>query len=261
MPSSNGQAMAGRNARAVRTAGRGRAHHGLAGFAHHGTHVFEVDVHLAVFVDDLGDTAHGIFQHVVGMGKGFFLPNVVTQHVEQLFIEHHDQRIDVGFEFCKAVIGVLHAPATFPFERLGHHADGEDAHLLGDACDHGCGARSRAPAHAGRDEQHVGARNRIADVIHRGFGGVACLLGLAARTQAALAQLDGAVRRAAHQGLCVGVGTDELHALDGARNHVFDGVAAATADPDHLDLGALVEFFGFDHFDGHVVTPGTADGF
>jgi hypothetical protein len=31
---------------------------------------------------------------------------------------------------------------------------------------------------------------------------------------------------------------------------VLDGVAAATADADHLDLGALVELFDFNHFDG-----------
>ena len=34
----------GGDARAVRAAGRGRAHHGLAGLAHHGAHVLEVDV-------------------------------------------------------------------------------------------------------------------------------------------------------------------------------------------------------------------------
>jgi hypothetical protein len=31
---------------------------------------------------------------------------------------------------------------------------------------------------------------------------------------------------------------------------VVDGVAAATTDPDHLDLGALVKLF--DHLDGHI---------
>jgi hypothetical protein len=52
------------------------------------------------------------------------------------------------------------------------------------------------------------------------------------------------------QGLRVGVGADELHALHACVDHVLDGVAAAAAHADHLDLGALVEFF--DHFDGHV---------
>jgi hypothetical protein len=54
------------------------------------------------------------------------------------------------------------------------------------------------------------------------------------------------------QGLRIGVGADELYAADAAIDHVFDGVAAAAADADHLDLGAQVEFLDFNHFYGHV---------
>jgi hypothetical protein len=57
--------------------------------------------------------------------------------------------------------------------------------------------------------------------------------------------------RAAGQRLRVGVGADELHALHAALDHVGDGVAAAAADADHLDLRALVELLDFDHFDAH----------
>jgi hypothetical protein len=74
--------------------------------------------------------------------------------------------------------------------------------------------------------------------------------GLAARAQARGAQLHQRARVAAVQGLCVGVGADELHARHTLVDHVFDGVAAAAAHTDHLDLGALVKFV--DHFDGHV---------
>ena len=38
-------------------------------------------------------------------------------------------------------------------------------------------------------------------------------------------------------------------------DHVLDRVAAATADADHLDLGALVELFDFNHFDAHLLSP------
>jgi hypothetical protein len=48
------------------------------------------------------------------------------------------------------------------------------------------------------------------------LGRVTALVGLAARAQAGGAQLDGLVRRAAAQGLRVGVGADELDAPDGA---------------------------------------------
>ena len=227
----------------------------LAGLTHHGAHVFKVDVHMAVFVDDFGNAADGVLQHVVGVGKGFVLGDVIAQHFQQLFVQHDDQRINVGFQLGQAVVGVLHAAATFPVERLGHHAHREDAHLLGHASDHrGC-ARARAAAHTSSDEQHVRAINGGADVFHGRFCGITAFVGLAASAQAAAAELDDAVGRAAGQGLRVGVGANEFHALHAAGNHVLNGVAAATAHADHLDLGALVEFFGFDHFDGHLGAP------
>jgi hypothetical protein len=98
----------------------------------------------------------------------------------------------------------------------------------------------------------------------RAFNGCGCrhrparplrgLVGLAARAQAGAAQLDGLVRVAAAQRLRIGVGADELHALHRAADHVLHGVAAAATDPDHLDLGALVELFFFNHFDGMLLS-------
>ncbi|MBW8844903.1 MAG: hypothetical protein JF607_08035 [Burkholderiales bacterium] len=55
------------------------------------------------------------------------------------------------------------------------------------------------------------------------------------------------------QRLRVGIGADEFHALNALGDHVVDRVAAATTDPDHLDLGALVKLF--DHLDGHIKPP------
>ena len=69
--------------------------------------------------------------------------------------------------------------------------------------------------------------------------------------QTGLTQLNKTVRCAACERLRVGIGTDELDALHLAFNHVFNSVAATAADPDHFDLGALVELFGLDHFTGH----------
>jgi hypothetical protein len=41
------------------------------------------------------------------------------------------------------------------------------------------------------------------------------------------------------EGQRIGVAAQELHALDAARHHVSDGVAAAAAYPDHLDYSVL----------------------
>jgi hypothetical protein len=75
--------------------------------------------------------------------------------------------------------------------------DGQDAHLLGHARDHRRGAGAGAAAHAGGDEQHVRARDRLADALHGQLRALAALVRLAAGAQAAATQLDVLVRRAA----------------------------------------------------------------
>ena len=201
-------------------------------------------------MDDVADAADGVLQHVVGMREGLLLRDVVAHHLEQLLVEHDDQAVDVGLELGHAVVGLLAAALALELEGLGDHADGQDAHLLGHARDHRRGAGAGAAAHAGGDEQHVRAVDGLADAVHRLFGRGAADLGLAARAQAAVAQLHQLAGAAAVERLRVGVGADELHALHALRDHVLDGVAAAAADADHLDLRALVELF--DHLDSHV---------
>ena len=79
---------------------------------------------------------------------------------------------------------------------------------------------------------------RRADVFFGSHGRITPALGSAARTQAALTELDHLVRRAATQGLRIGVGTNELHALHMGVDHVLDRVAAAATHANHLDHGA-----------------------
>ena len=158
--------------------------------------------------------------------------------------------VHVGLQLGQAGVGLLHAARAFKVEGLGHHTDGEDAHLLGDARDHGRSARARATAHAGRDEGHVRAVERAADAVHRFVGRGTARFGLGPGAQAGGAELDELVRVGVVECLRVGIGADELHALHVLRDHVLDGVAAATAHADDLDLGTQVKLF--DHFDSHV---------
>ena len=95
------------------------------------------------------------------------------------------------------------------------------------------------------------AGNRFADVVNRHFSGFAAFVRLAASAQPAAAELNGFVGRATAQCLGIGVGANELDALHAGLDHVLNRVTAAAADADHLDLGALVELFGFNHFDAH----------
>ena len=61
------------NPGAIGTAGSGSSHHGLAGLTHHGAHVFEVGVDLALHIDDFSNTADRVLQHVVGVCESFIL--------------------------------------------------------------------------------------------------------------------------------------------------------------------------------------------
>ena len=76
-------------------------------------------------------------------------------------------------------------------------------------------------------------------------------IGLAARAQTGMAQLDDLVRGAASQSLGIGIGRDEFDPINPAINHVLHGVTAAAAHANHLDFCSLVESFFIQHFDGH----------
>ena len=52
-------------------------------------------------------------------------------------------------------------------------------------------------------------------------------------------QLQHGAHLAVSQCLGIGIGADEIHPFDVGAEHVIDGVAAATADTDHLDYRVL----------------------
>ncbi len=248
----------GRQTGAVGAAGHRSAHHRLARLAHHALHVLEVGVDQARHIDDLGNAAGGVLQHVVGLSEGLFLADVIAVNLQQLFIEHDDERIDIGLQLGQALLGVGHALGALEVERARHHGHGEDAHFAGDLGDHRRGARAGAAAHAGRDEQHVRAFERITNLATRLIRRLAPDHRLAASAQTRLAQLQELMRARGLERLGIGVGADELHATHARGDHVFDRVTAAAANTDHLDVGSLVErALGvvLDHFKSHVTPP------
>ena len=247
-----GNRLLGRDAGTVRAFGNGGSHHGFARLAHHGSNVFKVHVDMARHIDDLGNAAHSIFQHVIGMGKSFVLGNFIAQHFKQFFIQDNNEGINIGFQFGQACIGVGHAAPALELERLGDHTHREHTHFTCNPCNHRCSAGSSAAAHTGSDEQHVCAFNGISDVLHRCLSCIAPFVGFAASPQTSAAKLDGFMRGASAQGLCVSVCADELHALHATANHVFDSVATTATHANHLDLRTQVERFFLNHFNAHV---------
>ena len=87
---------------------------------------------------------------------------------EQPLVRDHDQRVDHLAQAVDALLRLARALRALEVERPGDDADGQRADLvLGDLGDHRRGARAGAAALAGGDEDHVGALERLLDVVAR----------------------------------------------------------------------------------------------
>ncbi len=132
--------------------------------------------------------------------------------------------------------GGAHAALAFEVERLGDDADGEDAHVARGLGDDRSRAGAGAAAHAGGDEHHVGAGEMIAEFVDDFLGGGRADIRLRSGAEALGdlgAHLHDALRLRHGERLRVGVGDDEIHALQPGGDHVVDGVAAGAAYAEH----------------------------
>ena len=135
-------------------------------------------------------------------------------------------------------------------------ADRQDAEFLGGAGDHRCGAGAGAAAHAGGDEHHVRAGDRGADLLDGFLGRGLADLGLGAGAEAfgeVDAELNAVLGARGGERLRVGVGDDELDAVEAGRDHVVDGIAAGAADADDGDARLQVDELWKLQLDAHRV--------
>ena len=187
-------------------------------------------------MNDFGDAHAGLVEHFVARLKAFLHRGFGRAFALELFVEDHDHRVDLVLELLDAGFGRAHAAGAFEAEGLGDDGHRQDAELLGDFGDDGRGARTRAAAHAGRDEEEMrpadGGFDLLALFLRR--GGADFRTG--ARTEPGAAELNVDVRLRALQRLMVRVGRDEFDPLGAVVDHVFDGVSAATAHADDLDI-------------------------
>ena len=159
--------------------------------------------------------------------------------LQQLLVRDDDQGVDVVAQFLDALERLLHPPFALELERLGDRADGEGADLfLGDLGDHRGRTGAGAATLAGGDEDHVGALQRLLDLVAALGRGARPDLGVAAGAEAAgqlLADRELDVGVAGLQRLGVGVDGDELDAANAGVDHAADRVGAAAAGADDLD--------------------------
>ncbi|CAI8797684.1 hypothetical protein EMIT043CA1_10187 [Pseudomonas brassicacearum] len=236
----------------VRTAGAASAHHRHAHFAHDSPYVGKVDVDHAWTLDDVGDTANGTGQYIVGLGESRQQACVFTQDGQQLLVGNGDQRVDAFRQQTDTFVGDLHTLAAFERERTSHHRNGEDPHFLGHFGDDRRRTSTGAAAHARGDEHHVGALQDFCDALTVFKSGLTTDFRVGAGAQAfghASAQLQDGPRADGFQRLGISVGADEFNAFNVALDHVVDSVAAATADTDYFDNRASGDVvYEFEHF-------------
>ena len=225
-------------ARSVLAFGDAGAHERAAHVAHDGLHVGEVDVDDPVEGDEVADPADGLVEDLVGLAARVDEGEVVVAEEDELLVRDRDERVDVLREEREAHLGAARALPAFEEKRLGDHADREGPLLARDLRDDGRRSRARAAAHAGGDEDHVGAVEELLDSLNVLERGLAALVGVGACAEAARdVAADGQLgrRQVGVQGLRIGVHDDELDPFEAEVDHRVDRVAAGAADAHDLD--------------------------
>src|SRR5690606_20432861 len=141
------------------------AHEGGARALHHRLDVGEVEVDETRGRDEVGDALHTGEEHLVGGGERLDHRDAAVADLEQAVVGDDDEGVDLFLQLLHARLGLALAAAAFEGEGLGDHTDGEGTDRLGDPRDDG-GATGTGTATLPRgDEDHVGAREGLLDLL------------------------------------------------------------------------------------------------
>ncbi len=189
--------------------------------------------------DQVGDALDALAQDVVGLLEGVEHRRAALDDREQPLVGDHDQRVDVLAQALDAVVGLAAALGALELERPRDDADGQRADLvLGDLGDDRRRAGAGAAALARGDEDHVGALERLLDLVARLGRGRKADVRVGARAEAlrrlvADVELDvGVAHRSAWASVLAAMNSTPRSP---ASTIAVDGVRAAAADADDLD--------------------------
>ena len=168
---------------------------------------------------------------------------LLVDDLEQPVVLDHDQGVDAVAEVLDPDLGLLGAPPALEAERPRDDAHGERLELAAELGHDRRRAGARAAALAGGDEDHVGALQRLLQLVARLLrggepDGRVCAGAEAARRLRSDVDLDVGIRH--QERLRVRVDGDELDAAEAGLDHAIDRVGAAAADADHLDHREVV---------------------
>ena len=193
--------------------------------------------------DQVGDALDALPEDVVGDAERLGHRRLLVDDLEEPVVLDHDQRVDAVAEVLDSDLGLLRAPPALEAERPRDDADGQRLELAAELGHDGRRAGARAAALTGGDEDHVGALERLLQLVARllrcgeADGRIGAGTEAASRLRADV-DLDVGVRH--QERLRVRVDGDELDAAEARFDHAIDRVGAAAADADHLDHREVV---------------------
>ena len=157
----------------------------LPGALHDRPHVGEVEVDQAGPRDQIADALHALAQHVVGDAEGVEHRGAAVEHLQQALVRDDDDRVDLGREALEAEVGRRLAARALEPERHRDDGDRERTELAREPRHDGRRAAAGATTLADRDEDHVGAAQRLAQAIAARLGDAPAELVVAARAEPA----------------------------------------------------------------------------
>ena len=176
-------------------------------------------------------------EHVVGHPERVDDRRLLLDHLEEAVVLDHDQRVDALAKLVDPTFRLVGAPAALEPERLRHDADRESIQLSRELGDDRRPAGAGAAALAGGHEDHVGALERLLQLVATLRRGRLADLRVRPGSEASRGlrpdvDLDVGVRHLERLG--VGVHADELDARQTGVDHSVDGVRPAAAHPTTL---------------------------
>ena len=138
----------------------------IAGVLHYRSDIREIEVDEAgnfyKLRDALDTVEQNLIRHLECLDKSHLLTVV---HRLELFVGYNNKAVHILGKVLYALLSLELLLLALKLERAGDNADGEYAHILGDSCNDGSGACARSAAHAGSDEYHISALERVGDNI------------------------------------------------------------------------------------------------
>ena len=163
--------------------------------------------------DQVGDALHRLTQDVIGRFEGVQDAERAGRDIEKAIIGDDDQGVHMLFQLADPLFGLCHALLALARERLGDDADGQRSGFSGNLGNDRCRAGAGAAAHAGGDEDHIGALEHLSHLLPVFEGRVTADVGVGAgsqpfgqlRTQLHLDRRLGVAQR-----LGIGIGNDKI---------------------------------------------------